>query len=133
MNETLSRRSNFLSALCILTFFGSGFSFLIYFLASLFFAEASEFIIKFSRWSSTESISPLYFTLLMALNAISLTGAIRMWKLHRDGYYLYVLAQLLILFLPAMWINFEAISISNVIFTIIFTVGYGLNFRRFYS
>ena len=131
MQINLSHRSNFLSALCILTFLGSGFSFLMYFIAALFFEQASEFIIKYSRWSSTEAISPLYFTLLMALNAISLTGAIRMWKLHRDGFYLYVLAQLIILFVPAMWINFEAISISNAIFTILFIVGFGLNFRRF--
>ena len=131
MPTTESNRSNFLSALCILTFLGSGLSFLMYFFAALFFEETSELIIKYSRWNSTEAISPLYFTLLMALNAISLTGAIRMWKLHRDGFYLYVLTQILILFVPAMWISFEAVSISNAIFTTIFIIGYGLNFRRF--
>jgi len=51
--------------------------------------------------------------------------------LHRDGFFLYILSQLLILFLPAIWINMEAISVSNAIFTVIFIVGYGLNFRRF--
>ena len=131
MVEKTASRSNFLSALCILTFLGSGLSFLMYFFAALFFEETSELIIKYSRWNSTEAISPLYFTLLMALNAISLTGAIRMWKLHRDGFYLYVLTQILILFVPAMWISFEAVSISNAIFTTIFIIGYGLNFRRF--
>ena len=131
MTATKSHRSNFLSALCILTFLGSGLSFLMYFIAALFFEETSEFIIKYSSWSLTEAISPLYFTLIMALNAISLTGAIRMCKLHRDGFYLYVFAQLIILFVPAIWINFEAISISNAIFTILFIVGYGLNFKRF--
>jgi hypothetical protein len=131
MNISKSQRSNFLSALCTLTFFGSGLSFLVYFFAALFFEEASEFIIKYSSWSSTEAISPLYFTLLMALNAISLSGAIRMWKLHRDGFYLYLFAQVIILFVPAIWINFEAISTSNAIFTILFITGYGINYRRF--
>ena len=131
MNENATQRPAYLSALCILTFLGSGLSFLIYFIAALFFKEASEFIIKFSRWHSTDAISPLYFTLFMTLNAISLTGAIRMWKLHRDGFFLYILSQLMILFLPAIWINTHAISVSNAIFTVIFFVGYGLNFRRF--
>ena len=131
MNENVRQRPAYLSALCILTFFGSGLSFLIYFIASLFFEEASEFIIKYSRWHSTDAISPLYFTLLMALNAISLTGAIRMWKLHRDGFFLYVLTQLLILFLPVIWINMNAISVSNAIFTTLFIIGYGLNLKRF--
>lgn len=130
MSET-TQRSSFLSALCILTFLGSGLSFLVYFIAALFFDAASEFIIKYSRWSSTEAITPIYFTLLMALNALSLTGAIRMWKLHRDGFFLYVISQLIIAFVPAFWININAISISNVIFTLIFFTGYGLNFRRF--
>ena len=131
MNENAAQRPSYFKALCILTFLGSGLSFLMYFIASLFFDEASEFIIKFSRWHSTEAISPLYFTLFMVLNAISLTGAIRMWKFHRDGFFLYALSQLLILFLPAIWINMDAISVSNAIFTVIFIVGYGLNFRRF--
>lgn len=130
MSETM-RRSSFLSALCILTFLGSGISFLMYFIAALFFDEASAFIIKYSRWSSTEVISPIYFTLLMALNALSLTGAIRMWKLHRDGFFLYVISQLIIVFVPAFWINMDAISISNVIFTLIFFAGYGINLKRF--
>lgn len=125
------RRPAFLSALCVLTFLGSGLAFFMYFIAALFFKDASEFIIKYSRWSSTEAISPLYFTLLMALNAISLTGAIRMWKLHRDGFLLYVLSQLIIVFLPMIWIDAQAVSVSNAIFTVIFIVGYGLNFRRF--
>ena len=130
MTIKTSHRSNFLSALCILTFLGSGLSFLMYFFAALFFDEASEFIIKYSRWNSTEAISPLYFAIFTTLNTISLTGAIRIWKLHRDGFYFYVLAQLLLLFATAVWINFEAISISNVIFTTIFIVGYGLNFKK---
>ena len=130
MTTETSHRSSFLSALCILTFLGSGLSFLIYSIASLFFDEATEFIIKYSRWDSTDAISPFYFTMFMALNAISLTGAIRIWKLHRDGFYLYVLAQLLLLIAPAVWINFEAISVSNVIFTTIFIVGYGFNFKK---
>jgi len=122
-------RPQLLSALCILTFIGSTIGFIGYFLASLFFEQAGELIVKYSSWHSVEAISPVYFTLLMALFALSLTGAIRMWKLHRDGFFLYIFAQLLILFLPVLWINPQAFSETNAIFTTIFIVGYSINLK----
>jgi hypothetical protein len=127
--EKRKQRPPFLSALCLLTFIGSSIGFFGYFLAALFFEKTSELIIKYSSWHSTEAISPLYFTLLMALFALSLTGAIRMWKLHRDGFFLYVFAQLAILFVPVIWIDWQALSTTNAIFTTVFVVGYGLNWK----
>jgi hypothetical protein len=129
--EKKNQRPPFLSALCLLTFMGNSIGFIGYFLAALFFEKTSELIIKYSSWHSTEAISPLYFTLLMALFALSLTGAIRMWKLHRDGFFLYVFAQLSILFVPVLWIDWQALSTTNAIFTTIFVVGYGLNLKFF--
>ncbi len=129
MNETKANRSDFLSALCILTFIGSTTSFIGYFLASVFFEKASELIIKYSNWHTVEAISPLYFTILMALSAISLTGAIRMWKLHRDGFFLYSISQLIFLFLPAIWLGWNAFSVTGTIFTAVFVGGYALNWR----
>ena len=134
MNTTIkpksAERSSFFTALCILTFTGSGLGFFLYFFAALFFKQASEFIIKYSNWSSVEAISPVYFTALMALMAISLTGAIRMWKFHRDGFFLYIFAQLCVLFLPVIWIDWKSFSDTNAIFTGIFIIGYVLNFKR---
>ncbi|MCG6189434.1 hypothetical protein [Maribellus maritimus] len=128
MNNT--KRPDFLSALCILSFIGSGFAFLGYFISSLFFEQVSELIIKYSSWHSTETISPLYFTTLMALYAISLAGAIRIWKFHRDGVLIYSAAQILILLLPVFWVNRQAFSVTNLIFTVVFILGYVLNWRK---
>jgi hypothetical protein len=122
-------RPPLLTALCILTFIGSTVAFFGYFIAALFFEKTAEIIIKYSSWHSTGNISPLYFTVLMALFAISLTGAIRMWKQHRDGFFLYVFSQLIILFLPAIWMDWQAFSTTNTVFTVVFVVGYGLNWR----
>ena len=130
MNDKTKNRPPFLSALCILTFTGSTIGFIGYFLASLFFERTSELIIEYSSWHSVDAISPLYFTILMTLFAFSLTGAIRMWKLHRDGFYLYVFSQLVILFLPAIWIDWNSFSVVNAIFTAVFILGYGWNWRR---
>lgn len=124
------KRPDFLSALCLLTFIGSSVTFVGYFLASLFFEKVSGLIIKYSSWHSTAAISPVYFTALMALSALSLTGAIRMWKLHRDGFYLYSFAQVVLVFLPVIWIGGQAFSVSNAIFTVLFIIGYALNVNR---
>ncbi len=129
MNDKKTTRPPFLSALCILTFIGSTIGFIAYFLASIFFERTSKLIIKYSSWHSVDAISPLYFTVLMVLFAFSLTGAIRIWKFHKDGFYLYILSQFLILFLPAIWIDWNAFSATNAIITGIFVVGYGLNWE----
>jgi hypothetical protein len=112
-----------------MTFIGSSTSFIAYFLASVFFEKTSELIVKYSNWFSTDAISPLYFTLLMALSAVSLTGAIRMWKLHRDGFYIYTITQLVILFIPVIWLGWNAFSATGAIFTAVFVVGYALNWK----
>ena len=129
MIESKPSRTSLLSALCILTFIGSTAGFIGYFLASVFFDKASQLIIKYSNWSSTDAISPLYFTLFMALSAVSLTGAIRMWKLHRDGFFIYSIAQIILLFLPVVWLGGNYFSVVGAIFTIVFIGGYALNWK----
>jgi len=131
MNETKTTRSNLLTALCILSFIGSGTSFLGYFLASVFFDKTSALIIKYSNIHTTEAISPLYFTLFMVLSAISLVGAIRMWKLHRDGFFLYSASQLVILFLPVFWLGLNSFSVTRAIFTGVFVGGYAMCWKWF--
>lgn len=129
MNEIKTNRSNLLAALCILTFIGSTTAFIGYFLASVFFEKTSELIIKYSNWHSVETISPLYFTLFMAFSAVSLVGAIRMWKLHRDGFFIYIIAQIILLFLPVIWIGWISFSVTGAIFTAVFVVGYAMSWR----
>lgn len=125
----IKKRPDLLSALCILSFIGSTIAFFLYFLASVFFEKTSAIIIKYSNWHSTQAISPFYFTLFMALSAVSLVGAIRMWKLHRDGFFIYVLAQVILLILPVIWIGPNSFSVTGAIFTTIFVLGYALNWK----
>jgi hypothetical protein len=129
MNEIKTYRSNLLTALCILTFIGSSTSFIGFFLASVFFEKTSELIIKYSSMHSVEAISPLYFTLFMVLSAVSLVGAIRMWKLHRDGFFLFTISQLVILFLPVIWLGWNTFSVTGAIFTAVFVAGYAMNWK----
>lgn len=124
------KRPPLLSSLCILTFIGSTAGFLGYFLAAIYFEKVGELILQYSSWHSTEAISPFFFTLLMVFYALSLTGAIRMWKLHRDGFLLYTVSQLVILFVPVIWINWNSFSYTNLIFMLIFIAGYAYNLKK---
>jgi hypothetical protein len=130
MNDNKTNRTSFLSALCILTFIGSTSSFIGYFLASVFFDKTSELIIKYSNWHSVEAISPFYFTFFMALSAVSLVGAIRMWKLHRDGFFIYTIAQITLLFLPVIRIGWNSFSVTGAIFTAVFVAGYAISWMK---
>ena len=119
-----SKRPPFLSALCVLTFIGSGTAFIGYFIAAAFFKQVGEFIVKYSSWNSVDEISPVYFIILMVLNAVSLIGAIRIWKFHKPGLYIYVAAQVAILFFPVIWLGWIGFSMTNMVFTLIFITGY---------
>lgn len=125
-----SQRSYLLSALCLLTFIGSTIGFVGYFLAAIFFGQVSRLIVQYSAWHSTAAVSPLLFTLLMVCYAFSLTGAIRMWKLHRDGFVYYIVSQLAILLIPVTWTNWNAFSFTNFIFITVFVIGYGLSLKQ---
>jgi hypothetical protein len=122
-------RHDFLSALCILTFIGSSFKFVLYLLASLFFERTSIIIVEYSAWHSTDAVNSFYFTILMSLSVFSLIGTVLMWKLCLNGFYIYTAAQVLLLFFPVFWIGNHAFSVMNLIFTIIFICSYALNIK----
>ncbi len=124
------KRPSLLSALCFLSFIGSGLAFIGYFLASLFFEETCDIITTYSSWYSTEQLSPLYFTFLMALYGRSVVSVIRIWKFHRDGYFLYMAVHTIILFFPAIWIGWSVFSATNSIFTVVFMGGFSLFYRH---
>jgi hypothetical protein len=52
-----------------------------------------------------------------------------MWKLHRDGLFIYTISQLIILFLPVIWLGWNAFSVTGAIFTGVFVVGYAMNWK----
>mgnify|MGYP000354189066 CR=1 FL=1 len=71
--------------------------------------------------TATEKLSPIYFALLMAAFSISMTGAIKLYRMQRSGIYFYLVAQAVILFLPVIWLGSNAFSVTNAIFTLIFS------------
>jgi len=67
------------------------------------------------------------------LSAVSLAGAIRMWKLHRDGFIFYSIAQLGMTILPVIWLGWNSFTVPGAIFTGVFVGGYTLNLKKMKS
>lgn len=114
---------------CIFSIAGSSIGFIGMFIATFFFKTVAGKITSVTNITATEKLSPVYFALLMAAFSISLAGAIKLYRLQRSGFYFYLAAQLMILFLPVFWMGSQAFSTTNAIFTLIFASVYLYYFR----
>jgi len=114
---------------CIFSIIGSSIGFVSMFISTLFFRAITEKITSVTNLTATEKLSPLYFTILMAAFSVSLTGVIKLYRMQRAGLYFYLIAQLAILFFPVIWLGSNAFSVTNAIFTFIFSGIYLFYFR----
>ncbi|HCY40663.1 MAG TPA: hypothetical protein DHV48_04805 [Prolixibacteraceae bacterium] len=114
---------------CIFSIAGSSIGFLSMLLATIFFETVSQKIESFTNITSTDQLSPLYFASLMAAFGVSLAGAIKLYRMQRAGLYFYLTAQIVILFLPVIWMGSNGFSVANTIFTFLFS-GVYLYFYR---
>lgn len=92
MSETLDattsggKRPGFLSALCILTFIGSGLGLL----GAIFGLVGASFI----SWFAPQGTIIVQIIALLAA-ALCLFGAVKMWGLHKQGFMLYLVGCIL--------------------------------------
>lgn len=114
---------------CIFSIIGSSIGFVSMFISTLFFRAITEKITSVTNLTATEKLSPLYFAILMAAFSVSLTGVIKLYRMQRAGLYFYLTAQLAILFFPVIWLGSNAFSVTNAIFTVIFSGVYLFYFR----
>ncbi|MDO8928099.1 MAG: hypothetical protein Q7W54_03835 [Bacteroidota bacterium] len=106
---------------CIFSISGSCIGFISMLVSTIFFKTITEKIVEFTNITATEKLSPLYFALLMAAFSLSLAGAIKLYRMQRAGLYFYITAQTMILFLPVIWLGSNAFSVTNAIFTVLFS------------
>ena len=116
-------------AACIFSIAGSSIGFVSMFIATFFFSAVTEKITLLTNITATEKLSPIYFALLMAAFSVSLTGAIKLFRMQRIGIFFYLAAQATILSLPVLWLGTNALSVSNAIFTLIFASVYLYYYR----
>lgn len=114
---------------CIFSLIGSSIGLLMMLFATLFFKYASGKIVLLTNYSSTEHLSPLYFATLMAAYSLSLAGVIKLYRMQRAGLYFYLLAQILILFIPVIGLGTNTLSVINMLFTLLFSGIYVYYFR----
>ena len=119
----------FYESACIFSIIGSSIGFISMFTATFFFRIVTEKITLITNITATEKLSPIYFAFLMAAFSISLAGAIKLYRMQRIGLYFYLTAQTVILFLPVIWLGSNAFSVTNAIFTLIFSGVYLYYYR----
>jgi hypothetical protein len=149
------QRPGLLTVLCILTFIGSGFGVLNNvmgmimspiknFLNPEFFEmvleevqdEPARQFVEQALEIGQKAIEHIFEISLaqFLLYAASLTGAILMFQLKKTGFYIYATAQILLLFVPAIFLGFNlfvniGILFSSV-FTILFIALYAINLKK---
>jgi hypothetical protein len=114
---------------CIFSFIGSTLGFLYMFSFVLFFEDMYQVMGKFTSYASLQPLSPLYFASLMAAYTLSLAGVIKLYRMQRSGLYFYLTAQLLLLILPLVRMGLGVMSVSNIIFTLLFSGIYLFYYR----
>lgn len=65
-----------------------------------------------------------YYIIAFVLYAISLAGVIMMWRLRKNGFHYYAVAQLLIIIVTILYLGKAYMNIGNLMFTILFLVLY---------
>lgn len=111
-------------AACLFSIVGSSIGFISMFIATFFFGFVTERIRMVTNITATEKLSPFYFALLMAAFSLSLTGAIKLFRMQRIGIYFYLVAQSIVMFLPVFWLGSNAFSSTNAIFAFLFSAIY---------
>lgn len=147
IEEKESKRSTLLLVLCILTFIGSGYSFLYYLLLPVAKDQLPEMLSMygslFSQMDATTQTRmnellnfmatvPSWKYLLVALAyAGSVLGAAMMLKLRKEGLHVYIISQILIFALLSFLIGGALKpSIDSILWTITFILLYYLQLKR---
>lgn len=134
--EPAPKRPVALTVLCILTFISSGLGIL----GCLFTPLMADMMIEMLRTTPgySEMLNeqammvlkagwPYYLTLLL-LTSGSLTGALMMWNLKKNGFHFYTISNILIYCLPSFMLGID-FNIIGLVFPGIFMGLYAMNLK----
>lgn len=122
-------RPKFLTVLCILTFIGSGLATLLYLIALIAFGAISGVLDSVPGMGAMGDAGMAIFAVFFVLAFLSLFGAIMMWKLKKTGFYLYTLANIILLILPFVVFDGVPVNIFGIIITVGFIAMYAANLK----
>ncbi len=119
------KRPGFLTVLCILTFIGSGLGLLGGLLMTIGMGSIMGSI---PGMGAAMGGGTAYFAIGTVLAAASLFGAIQMWKLQKQGFFIYAGASVVGIILPLIFgLPFSAMG---AIFPVLFIILYYLNVKH---
>ena len=135
-NKTVNKRPLALTVLCILTFISSGLGIL----GCLFTPLVADMMIElfkvtpgYSELLNEQALKvlqagwPYYMTLLLFTSS-SLTGALMMWKLKKNGFHFYTISNILIYCLPSFMLGID-FNIIGLVFPGIFIGFYAMHLK----
>lgn len=126
----MQQKPLFFEAACIFSIAGSAIGFFGSFFSVLFFERVSKLVRWLTNLNGADGLSRLYLALLASAFALSLAGAIKLFGMQKAGLWFYLTAQILIVILPVIKMGLYAFSITNLIFTVVFSGIYLINYRR---
>jgi hypothetical protein len=122
-----------LTALCILSFIGSGLAFFTYFTISFSYNEfmkaMGETEFEMPQMEIIQQASRGFFVSGMMLYAGSLIGVSLMWRLRRSGFHFYTISQLLIALQPWVFLKLDNFPFLSLATSVIFILLYGYHLK----
>jgi hypothetical protein len=140
-NQGAAQRPAFLTVLCILSFISAGIAIILLLIATLFAGAvtAGSSVVDTSVMTAEGQAAVetaqgqigniwLYLALGVTMVIVSLMGVIKMWKLKKNGFYMYTGAAIAgIIVEIAVGTGFSPVA---TVFTVAFIVMYGLNLKH---
>lgn len=77
-----------------------------------------------ATWEVLAQVPRPYYGVMALLAVLSLTGCLLMWRLRRVGFHCYLLAQLLMLLMPLLFLGKGAMGLGDIMFTALFAFYY---------
>ncbi|MCD6091907.1 MAG: hypothetical protein J7J72_10430 [Bacteroidales bacterium] len=143
-HQNQAQRPQLLTALTILSFIGSGASFLSYFLMSIYYnaflavikTDLGEVYSQMGLDVNPEMLAEIFekagrpfFLLMLLAYTGSLWGVYKMWNLQKEGLHYYAISQLVILILPLIFISTQMSVLPGLLLTILFILLYFRSFK----
>lgn len=124
MITNIDKYKEWVKALCLLSFAGSGGRILLYGFSILFPKTVEAFIKKWALGAVLNSVPDYYFVPLLAASVVSLFGVLKMWKMNVKGVFLYGIAQVILYALPLIFLGNQSFNALNTIATVLFISSY---------
>ena len=132
-------RPQMLGVICILTFIWSGYGLLYNSMYALFYDTFKELFTNTEFPANYKEMKPALLQVLQAgrfffvvgfvLSFFSLFGAIKMWKLQKNGFHFYTISQIIMLMLPLVFIKDGNFQSTDFLITAMFVSMYATHLK----